>query len=434
MNDSPPDSAMIERLRRNDAGDKELRQAAAGLGALLRELPATDDLLLTSESQRWFRVLRDRNPEVYLVFRAAVRQKAGAHVTSLLDAYIGPPPSGPSKEVRLLTVSDLMLQPPPTWRVHGMIPDRGSGVIFGESGSGKSFFSLAMGCAIAQGKPFFSRETEPANVLYVAAEGRARDRIGAYIHQYDVDVGQLGVRFIEQSLDLCGFTTDLEKLEACVREFSPRVVLIDTLARVSGGGDENSAQDMGRLLSAFKRIEEACDGLVLVVHHSGKDISRGARGHSSLRAAADVEIEITRGDAGVRSARISKLRDYQDGAEFFFRLEPVDLGEGRSSCVVVPVDDAPRRQSKERHLTANEQLGLAALNEQLQESGQQLPETSTIPGGRAGVEIDAWRDRFYSSIGESIKADSQRKTFSRAKEGLLSKKVIGCWEKWAWKW
>jgi putative DNA primase/helicase len=429
-----PSGSLVQRLKRNDAGDREERQALSVLGALVKGLPDTDDLLLTEESRRAFRVLRDRTPEIYLVYRAAIRQRAGRHIQDLLDAYIGPPSPGPRREIFLLSIPDLMMQPPQEWRVDKLFPKRGLGVIFGPPGSGKSFLAQTAVLHISRGIPLFGRETKPCRILYVCAEGRARDRVAAYLQANDLSAEQLDVKFVEQSLDLCGASSDLEQLEAHVAAFSPEMIVIDTLARVAMGGDENAAGDMGRLIGSFRRLEEACGGLVLVVHHTGKDIERGARGHSSLRAAVDVEIEVTRDDRELRTARVSKLRDAQDGAEFSFRLETVQLDEDRSSCVVVPVDDAPKRDSKERHLTANEKLCLEALNEQLEESGQQLPETSTIPAGRKGVEIDAWRGRFYGRIGESIKADSQRRTFSRAKEGLLAKRVIGCWERWVWKW
>ena len=72
------------------------------------------------------------------------------------------------------------------------------------------------------------------------------------------------------------------------------LVVIDTLARALAGGNENAPEDMGALIGNAKRIQEATGAAVLFVHHSGKDTSRGSRGHSSLKGAADLEIEVTR--------------------------------------------------------------------------------------------------------------------------------------------
>ena len=429
-----PPEALVERIHRNDAADMELRQASSVIGALVRDLPATDDMLLTEASRRALRTLRDRQPELYLCYRAAIRQRAGRHIVDLLDHYVGPPAPGPWREIQLLTIGQLMAQPPTTWRIDRTLPDRGLGVIYGEPGSGKSFFAEEISCVIARGAPFFDRKTERARVLYLCAEGRSRDRVAAHLQYHGLTAEQFDLRFIEQSLDLCGQTADSERLEALVSEYAPAVVVVDTLARVLAGGDESSGQDMGRLLASFRRIEEACSGLVIVVHHSGKDLARGARGHSSLRAAADVEIEITRGDDGIRTARVSKLRDHEDGAEFCFRLEPVQLEDGRSSCVVLPAVQTPKQPRAERQLTPDEKLCLGALREQLQATGEALPASSTIPSGKRGVRVEAWRDRFYARIGEERESSARRVAFFRCKKNLIAKKLIGCWTEWVWEW
>jgi archaellum biogenesis ATPase FlaH len=423
--------ALVDRLRRNDAGDQALRKAFSVLGPLVRDLPSTDDLLLTDESRRAFQTLRDAHPEIYLVYRSAVRQRAGRHVTDLLDHYIGPPGPWPRREISLLTIADLMTQPAVEWGIAQILPTRGLGVVIGSPGSGKSFFAQDAGFAVATGRPFFGRETKSGRVLFVVSEGRAKDRVAAYLQNGSLDVAALGVRFIEQSLDLCGATSDLERVEAIVRDFRPALVVIDTLARVAGGGDENSSSDMGRLLASFKRLEDAGECMVLIIHHVGKDASRGARGHSSLLAAADVEIEILN-DAGLRTARITKLRDGRAGDEFCFRLEPVVLAGGGSSCVVVATSEVPKPRRAERQLTPNERVCVEALREELATSGERLPATSTIPAGQIGVKVEAWRNRFYARLGETLESAARRQAFHRGKAGLLSRQSIECWQEWVW--
>lgn len=430
----PSIEALAERMRRNQVADRELRDALAVLGPLLRDLPATDDLLFSDISRGALRTLRDAHPDLYLIYRSAIRQKAGRHVTDLLDFYIGPPSPGPRCELRLLTVNELMAQAPTAWRVERILPQRGLGVLFGEPGSGKSFLALYLSRAIALGLPFFDRSTKAGRVIYVAAEGRNKDRMAAIMQDGTQAAEDFDLFFIEQSLDLCGQTRDLEVLEAKVAELAPAVVVIDTLARVAGGGDENSAADMGQLIASARRIEEACSGLALLVHHTGKDLTRGARGHSSLRAASDVEIEVTRSDTGVRVARVSKLRDGEDGAEFTFRLEQVALADNQSSCIVVPAPESDKPKRAERKLTPTERFCLDALREQIEANGERLPETSAIPSGRTGATIEAWRTRFYARIGESVESSARRQSFFRGKAGLLNRKIVGAWQQWAWLW
>src|SRR6185369_16098598 len=110
-------------------------------------------------------------------------------------------------------------------------------------------------------------------------------------------------------------------------------------------GNENSPEDMGRFVSSCDRLREAGECHVMVVHHCGKDTAKGARGHSSLRAATDVEGEVTKGEGGVRVLTIRKNRDGEEGAAYAFNLETVELGEnakGRmlTTCVAAKTEAA----------------------------------------------------------------------------------------------
>jgi hypothetical protein len=116
------------------------------------------------------------------------------------------------------------------------------------------------------------------------------------------------------------------------------VIVIDTLAQVTAGANENSSEDMGKALAACRSLHEATGAVVVVVHHAGKDASRGARGWSGLKGAADAELEVTR-DGDLRRARVSKQKDGTDGDVLAFRLRTVELGRDEdgdpiTSCVV----------------------------------------------------------------------------------------------------
>lgn len=102
---------------------------------------------------------------------------------------------------------------------------------------------------------------------------------------------------------------------------------------------------MSLYVSNVSRLAEAIDATALIVHHAGKDPTRGARGSSSLKAAVDVEIEIAR-EGGERVGTITKARDGEDGARFGFRLQQIELGvdvdgDPVRSCVIEPVESVP---------------------------------------------------------------------------------------------
>jgi hypothetical protein len=118
------------------------------------------------------------------------------------------------------------------------------------------------------------------------------------------------------------------------------LIVVDTLSRAMAGGNENSPEDMGALVRNLDTIRQHLPAHVAVVHHSGKDAARGARGHSLLRAATDTEIEVSREiGSSTSSARVTKQRELELGDEFPFTLVPVELGANRrgkpvTSCVV----------------------------------------------------------------------------------------------------
>ena len=123
------------------------------------------------------------------------------------------------------------------------------------------------------------------------------------------------------------------------------VIILDTMASVSPGSNENSAEDVGKLLAHCKFLHRKTGALVVLISHSGKDASKGMRGWSGTKAAADAEIEVTR-NGDFRAATVTKLKDAGDFEQFSFKLNVVPLGndadgEPVSSCVVEHIDAAP---------------------------------------------------------------------------------------------
>lgn len=234
--------------------------------------------------------------------------------------------------------------PQPEWLIKGVMPRAGLGMIYGASGSGKSFFVLDMACAIARGAEWRGRKVNQTNVLYVCAEGAGgfRSRGQAYVQQHQVDLSA-SLFMIPAAPN---FLTAMDPTEVIdeVRRVNAGFVVVDTLAQVTAGGDENSAAEMGKALAQCRRLHEETGAMVLLVHHAGKDAARGARGWSGLRAAVDVEIEVS-GSTGVvaKKARITKMKDGPDGEEFGFKLLPVVVGfdadgDEIGSCIVEPTE------------------------------------------------------------------------------------------------
>ena len=134
------------------------------------------------------------------------------------------------------------------------------------------------------------------------------------------------------------------------------LMVIDTLARATPGANENSGEDMGTALAHCKAIHTSTGALVCLVHHSGKDQARGARGWSGIRGATDTEIEITRQAGTVRQATVNKQRDGEDGMKLEFQLLRAGAGlnakgQPLTSLIVQPVDSRPETLSPTKRPT-----------------------------------------------------------------------------------
>ncbi|ADU99331.1 AAA family ATPase [Alicycliphilus denitrificans] len=246
---------------------------------------------------------------------------------------------------------------PPDELVEGVLTAGDGSVLYGDSNSGKTFFVIDMAAAVARGARWMGRNTEPGLVVYLAAESPAsvRGRLQAYQRHHGVRVPNFAI--VQSPIDLFDGDADTEAVIAVVRQLERqrgqkvRLIVGDTLARLSAGANENAGQDMGLVVRRFDRIRTACNAHFLLIHHSGKAAANGARGWSGIRAAVDTEIEVTDSPTG-RCAEITKQRDLSTkGERIGFRLDTVTLGTTKwgaaaTSCVVVPADAPDKPQGK----------------------------------------------------------------------------------------
>ena len=224
---------------------------------------------------------------------------------------------------KLLTGNDLRALPPVKWRLKGILPYEGLAAMYGPSASGKSFLGFDAGVAISEGANWFGIRTTKSTVVYVALEGESgfKNRVAAWElenrRSLPVDM------FMVMDPFHITKTEDVDGLAAATPHGS--VVIVDTLNRAAPTSDENSSKEMGEILESCKRLQSLIGGLVLLIHHTGKDATRGARGHSSFFAALDGAIEVQRLNE-IRSWSIAKAKDGQDGKSLPFELKVHTLG------------------------------------------------------------------------------------------------------------
>lgn len=237
---------------------------------------------------------------------------------------------------KLLDGTHLHALPPLVWRVKGVLPAEGLAALFGPSASGKSFLALDMAAAIAQGRSWFGNRTRSATVVYVALEGEGgfKNRVTAWERENLLPI-PTALNFVMQPFKI-NDSQDVDDLAAIVPKGS--VIFIDTLNRAAPMADENSSRDMGEILEGAKRLQTSIGGLVILIHHTGKDAGKGLRGHSSLFAALDGAIQVERSVVG-RAWGVAKAKDGEDGDKFPFKLKCHGLGKDAdgdeiTSCTV----------------------------------------------------------------------------------------------------
>ena len=267
----------------------------------------------------------------------------------------------------LIPIATVAERPPTPWLVDRLLPQSDLALLYGGAGSGKSFLALDLAFSVAQGVTFFNRCCVQGPVVWVAAEaaGAMPSRARAYSQATQQPLADLPLWVVEQTPALQQ-RDDALALARSLARVRPRLIVIDTLAAATAGADENSSQDMTTVLTTCRGLHVATGALVLLVHHAGKDASRGARGWSGLRAAVQTEWLVDGSEVGRRTLHVTKQRDAPDGLQLAFRLQPVALDlepDGASSCVIAPLDEsyvAPEQRTAVAH--TGRRLVLAAVH------------------------------------------------------------------------
>jgi 5S rRNA maturation endonuclease (ribonuclease M5) len=313
--------------------------------------------------------------------------------------------------------------------VEGVLIAGAMSVVYGPSNVGKTFWAADLAMHVAAGWEWRGCEVAQMPVLYVAAEGAfgIRNRVAAFRKHYEMSE-TLPFHVIPVAVNLLSDDEAVERLINTAKVKGAGMIVLDTLARVIAGGNENAPDDMGQLIGNCDRIREEARCHVMLVHHTGKDEARGARGHSSLRAATDTEVEVSGGN-GVSLAKVTKQRELEIAGEFGFTLKVVELGlntRGKevTSCVVVEAE--ARSQTRKRKPGGKVQRTvLKALTNALVDHGRSVADQRSRI-----VSEELWQREAYNLLS----GDSRHKstTFRRSVDSLIGDEFVGYREGMAW--
>jgi hypothetical protein len=220
-------------------------------------------------------------------------------------------PTAPRRHFTLHSAAEALLPQPPTeWIVKELLAESTVSLIVGKPGSKKTWVLIDLCVAVAQGEKWINYTTTAAPVLIIDEESGNKSvlrRLGAAMRGHEANA-DLNVSFITlEHIDMRQ-PDDIEAIEALIIQTGARLVIIDALADIMPGGDENAVQFVQPVFMALRGIAERTNACIMLVHHTAK--AGGYRGSSAMDGAIDVMLMIeSEPESKTITFKTAKVRD-----------------------------------------------------------------------------------------------------------------------------
>jgi hypothetical protein len=354
---------------------------------------------------------------------------------------------------------DSIKDEPVEWLIESIIPKRAFVALYAPPASFKSFIALDIAEAVATGREWMGYKVpKKGAVLYIAGEGHGG--MGARVKACKIQNNSpdgANLYVIRAQINIRSSQEDFDALINAINELIAQIdeplelIILDTLMRMSGGGfNENSSEDMGGFITQAGKLQAIYLCAMLLIHHSGKDITKGLRGHSSLLGAVDTELEIQRQDSVINSAdpsvignailTVTKQKDGADSIAVGIEVVNVEVGESAlgfetiTSLAVRHNPEIASSNSKGNKNNAgsgnNQRIEMDSLMKVIKAKGSYRVVDGT---SRYGVALDDWRAEFWGMKGctEDDRA-AFKKAWLRARERLVAVNKIVIGSGWVW--
>ena len=343
------------------------------------------------------------------------------------------------KKFAITSIGELAFDPNRAWLVDGLFPRCGVGILFGQSGSLKSFAVLHLCTAIALGRPWAGRDSEQGAAVYIAAEGKAglAKRFAGLRKQYDLD-GDIPISVISVAPNLGTGSDDANALRSEIEDaaITPALIVVDTLSQSLGAADENGS-GMQVFLQNMTALAEKLNCLALAVHHSGWGEGQRGRGGSTQFGNSDVYVKCER-DKGEMAASLTfeKIKEGIAGQTVTVSVSEIELERNAKGVMQTTLAVTETRHSgfagnheakaQAASVPALQRLLIAAFNDTIATSAFEFRSDDTSPMVQAVREAEV-RDAYYRRIAEDPKpnddatklAERQRKNWNNSIKKLL---------------
>lgn len=302
------------------------------------------------------------------------------------------------------------------WAVKHILPADSIGVMFGGSGTFKSFLALDLSLHIAHGLPWLGRKTRRGPVIYIAAEGGAGlwRRIDAWHKARKLEPTGIQFHVVIVPLDLGRSAREVYEAAAALG-ITPGLVVVDTMSQTFSG-EENSANEVaGYFREVGTYFRAAWAAAVLIVHHSGHMATERPRGSSAIRANVDYMFGVFREEKQmIARMECLKQKDGETFGEVSFGLDSVKLGFDEDGDVVSSLFA--------KHLASEEELESRKTAEYAKPKGIGKHADAALKLAQVGMTEKAWRMSFCSTVPGA--GTDEGKSWRRALKTLMDAKMV----------
>lgn len=332
----------------------------------------------------------------------------------------------------------------PHFLINNILESDAHGILGGASMTYKTFAALRMMQSICTGHDFFGHEVFTADkVIYVCGEGKGA--LERRLKALKITNGGFNNNLIviNESIKIDN-AIDMAKLRTLIDEVNPALVIFDTFASLVSDTDENSPSDVGRTLRLIKETCRNGKTSSLIIHHHGKDTTKGLRGASNFTNDVDFSFEMKReGEAMITTLSCKKMKDGEHFGEIYMKAQVVDLGISRqdgqstTSLILTESEYTPSSRKADKPLKQDDQNVLSKIYEAINLNGiepttevKQLYPDSERNTPQQIVHIDLLRPLIYPLLNVADK--SKRVILKRSIDKLVQSGKVMFYNNYLW--
>ena len=353
-------------------------------------------------------------------------QERGADLSAIAKKYDPEGSRKPSASTFTFTSADEAASKAtaPNYLIKGVLEKGAHGVLAGETQTFKSFLALHMAHSVCTGTDFFGHKVfEDGPVVYICGEGHSglNRRAKAFTLELNGFNGRL---YILDQRAVINDDDDMSALASALSEIKPVLVIFDTFSSLTSDVEENSNSDVSTTLNLITATCRASGAASMIVHHHGKDSSKGIRGASAFSANVDFSFRMTRDSSSMTATLVClKMKDSEPFDAITLQAEIIDIevqdqeGQPTTSILLSEITHTPIAELVGLtlpNIPKEERLALVALQTVFEEKVAQSSgtnSTSALPV----VSQAEWKN-------EATKQKTAN--FSRARSSLLKKELV----------